>query len=87
MDNKAFRDWLFILIVLAIALVLVYFLNTRSNQCLVNPIPYELKQIEKSNPGSTATCSCSFVKPGSIGQTVNYNSTNQMVSQNQNVLP
>lgn len=60
MNGKAFRDWIFILLILFIAIYLVVFINGNSAKCAVNPIPYGIKQIEKSS-SSSVQCSCDVI--------------------------
>ena len=55
-----------ILIISLVILLLVTFWEMRSEgtTCLVNPLAYGMKQVEKAN-GADFTCTCSLSKPNS----------------------
>lgn len=60
MNSKAVRDWAFVFIVLAIAVYIIYFLHSKSAECLAKPLPYGVKALKDGiNTASEISCVCS----------------------------
>jgi hypothetical protein len=72
------QNWIFIILVFLVLISITYFLNSEGNKCTVDPLPYGIKQIEKTSQ-VTMTCSCTAIKPN-LFKTLEYNSSGLVIA-------